>query len=105
MATVLLSAAGSAIGGSIGGSVLGIGAATIGQAAGAIAGSMIDQAILGTGSAPVETGRARALRLMASTEGAPIPTVWGRERVDGEVIWATLFRVDVRQTTPGGEVT
>src|SRR5690625_3748096 len=105
MATVLLSAAGSAIGGSIGGSVLGIGAATIGQAAGAIAGSMIDRAILGTGSAPVETGRARALRIMASTEGTPIPMVWGRMRVAGQVIWATRFREHVRTTTHGGKAT
>src|SRR5690625_5270893 len=105
MATVLLSAAGSAIGGSIGGSVLGIGAATIGQAAGAIAGSMIDRAILGTGSAPVETGRARALRIMASTEGTPIPMVWGRMRVAGQVIWATRFREHVRTSTHGGKAT
>src|SRR5690625_5359848 len=105
MATVLLSAAGSAIGGSIGGSMLGIGAATIGQAACVIAGSMIDQAILGTGSATVETGRARALRLMASTEGTPIPMVWGRMRVAGQVIWATRFREHVRTSTHGGKAT
>lgn len=105
MATVLLSAAGSALGGSIGGSVLGMGAATIGQAAGAIAGSLIDQAILGTGSAPVEVGRARALRIMASTEGAPIASIWGRMRVAGQIIWATRFLEHVRTSSQGGKAT
>lgn len=103
MATVLLSAAGSALGGSIGGSVLGMSAATIGQAAGAVAGSMIDQAILGAGSAPVEVGRARSLRIMSSTEGAPVPTVWGRMRVAGQVIWATRFLEHVRTSSRGGK--
>src|SRR5690606_20741177 len=96
---------GSALGGSIGGSVLGIGAATIGQAAGAIAGSMIDQVILGQGSAPVEVGRARSLRIMGSTEGAPVPTVWGRMRVAGQVIWATRFLEHVRTSSRGGKAT
>lgn len=105
MATVLLSAAGSAIGSSIGGSVLGIGAATLGRAAGAIAGSMIDQVILGAGSAPVEVGRARSLRIMASTEGTPVPAVWGRMRVAGQVIWATRFLEHVRTSTRGGKAT
>jgi hypothetical protein len=103
MATVLLSAAGSAIGGSIGGSVLGMGAATIGQAAGAIAGSMIDQVILGSGTAAVEVGRARGLRLQASTEGAPMALAFGRMRVAGQVIWATRFRENVRTTSQGGK--
>ncbi len=105
MATVLLSTAGSALGSSIGGSVLGMSAATLGQAAGAVAGSLIDQAILGQGSAPVDVGRARSLRLMASTEGAPLPTVWGRMRIAGQVIWATRFLENVRSSTRGGKST
>ena len=105
MATVLLSAAGSAIGGSIGGSVLGLSAATIGQAVGAVAGSVLDQTLLGSGSAAVETGRARALRIQSSTEGAPIPAVFGRMRVAGQVIWATRFHEHVRTTTQGGKAT
>ncbi|MEM6664380.1 MAG: host specificity protein, partial [Pseudomonadota bacterium] len=103
MATVILSAAGSAAGGAVGGSVLGISAGTLGRAAGAIAGSLIDNAILGQGSAPVETGRAKALRLQTSTEGAPIPRVSGRMRVSGQVIWQTRFRENVRTTTSGGK--
>ena len=105
MATVLLSAAGSALGSSINGSILGISTATLGRAAGAIAGSLIDQAILGTGSAPVDVGRVKSLRIQASTEGAPIPRVFGRMRVAGQVIWSTRFRETVRTTTQGGKAT
>ena len=105
MATVLLSAAGSAIGGSIGGTVLGVGAATLGQAAGAVAGSLIDQTILGTGSRAVEVGRARSLHLQTSTEGTPIPQLFGRMRIAGQVIWSTRFKEHVRTSTRGGKST
>ncbi|MEM6547214.1 MAG: glycoside hydrolase TIM-barrel-like domain-containing protein [Pseudomonadota bacterium] len=105
MATVLLGAAGGVVGGAIGGSVLGVSAATIGQAIGATAGSFIDQAILGPGSAAVETGRARSLRLQGSTEGAPIPVVWGRMRIAGQLIWSTKFLEHVSETTQGGKAT
>ncbi|MEM7743116.1 MAG: glycoside hydrolase/phage tail family protein [Pseudomonadota bacterium] len=105
MATLLLSAAGAAAGGSVGGSVLGMSAATIGQAAGAVAGSAIDQTILGQGSAAVETGRARNLRIQGSTEGVAIPQVWGRMRQSGQVVWATRYREQVRNTSQGGKAT
>lgn len=105
MATVLLSAAGSAIGGAIGGSVLGVGAATLGNAVGAVAGSLIDQRILGQGSRAVEVGRARALRIQGSTEGAPIPVIFGRMRVAGQIIWSTRYLERVRTTTAGGKAT
>ena len=46
-------------------------------------------------SAPQRTRRrgrgSTDLRVMASTEGAPIPRLWGRMRVAGQVIWATDF--------------
>lgn len=105
MATVLLSAAGAAIGGGIGGTVLGIGAATLGQAAGAVGGALLDQTILGSGSAPVETGRANALRIQSSTEGAPIPQCFGRMRLAGQLIWATRYLETVRNTSRGGKAT
>lgn len=105
MATVLLSAAGSAIGGSFGGTFLGLSGAVLGRAVGGIAGSFIDQAILGTGSAPVEVGRARSLRIQSSTEGAPIARVYGRMRVAGQVIWATRFRETVTTSRQGGKAT
>ncbi|MEM7683319.1 MAG: glycoside hydrolase TIM-barrel-like domain-containing protein [Pseudomonadota bacterium] len=102
MATVVLSAVGSAAGGTLGGSVLGISSAAIGQAAGAVAGSLLDQQLLGSGSAVVETGKAKSLRIQTSTEGAPVPQVFGRMRVAGQVIWSTRFRERVTTRTEGG---
>ena len=42
--------------------------------------------------AQIEGPRLNDLRVMASTEGAPIPRLWGRMRVAGQVIWATRLR-------------
>lgn len=92
MATLLLSAAGSAVGAGFGGTVLGLTGAVIGRAVGATLGRAIDQRLLGAGSEAVEVGRIDRLRLMGAGEGAPIPRVWGRMRVAGQVIWATRFR-------------
>ncbi|MEL6337033.1 MAG: glycoside hydrolase TIM-barrel-like domain-containing protein [Pseudomonadota bacterium] len=105
MATVLLAAAGNAVGSAIGGQILGMSAATIGQAAGAVAGSFIDQALLGQGSAAVDVGRARGLRLQSATEGAAMPLTYGRMRIAGQVIWSTRFLETVRETTQGGKAT
>lgn len=105
MASVLLSAAGSAIGTSVGGSVLGIGAASIGQAIGAVAGSFIDQSLLGSGRQATDIGRAQNLRLLTSTEGARIPLIFGAVRVAGQLIWSTRFKENIRNTTQGGKAT
>ena len=105
MATVLLSAAGSAIGGSVGGTVLGMSAATIGQAVGATVGGLIDQTILGSGSRALEVGRARSLHLQTSTEGMPIAQIYGRIRIAGQVIWSTRFKENVRTKNQGGKAT
>ena len=102
MATVVLAAAGAALGGSVGGSVLGVGAAALGQVAGAVLGGVIDARVLGGGSDPVERGRATSLRLQTAEEGAPIPRVYGRMRVAGQLIWSTRFREDVA-TNGGGK--
>ena len=72
MATLLLSAAGSALGGALGGSVAGLGTAVLGKAVGATLGSALDQRLLGAGSEPVETGRVERFRVMGSSEGAPL---------------------------------
>ncbi len=105
MATLLLSAAGQAVGAGIGGSILGVSAATIGQVAGAVAGAAIDQRILGQGAKAVETGRARSLRLQTSTPGAPMPEVWGRMRVAGQIVWSSRFLETSRTTTQGSKAT
>ena len=109
MATLALSAAGAAVGGALlpGLSLFGttISGAAIGQAAGAIAGSYIDQALFGASgqSKVVEGPRLSELTVMASTEGAPIPRVYGRARLSGQVIWATDFveeAVDASEPPP-----
>ena len=62
----------------------------------------------------VQGPRLPDLDVMASTEGAPIPRVYGRVRVAGEVIWATQLEEAVSTRTEetggkggasGGEVT
>jgi hypothetical protein len=92
MATVVLQAAGAAVGTMLGGPVGGL----IGRAIGAVAGSFIDQQLFGS-SRTVKGPRLTDLRVMSSSEGAPIPRLWGRMRVSGQVIWATDF--EERQTT------
>ncbi|MEZ5923918.1 MAG: glycoside hydrolase/phage tail family protein [Hyphomicrobiaceae bacterium] len=97
MATLALSAAGAAAGGALlpGVSLFGttVSGAAIGQAVGAIAGSYIDQALFGSSGQTriVEGPRLSELGVMASTEGASIPRLYGRARLAGQMIWATDF--------------
>ena len=117
MATLVLGAVGSAVGGALlpgGVSILGttLSGAALGGAFGAIGGSVIDQALLGPLAAPsgqtrIDQGpRLFDLKLGASSEGAPLPRVYGRMRLPGQLIWATRFKEDVivtTQTTGGGQ--
>jgi hypothetical protein len=95
MATVVLQYAGAAVGTLIGGPIGGI----IGRAAGAIAGSFIDQRLFGPGDKKIEGPRLNDLRVMASEEGAPIPVIYGRMRMSGQVIWATNLEEVVETDT------
>ncbi len=116
MATLVLGAVGSAVGGALfPGSVLGtaITGATIGGAVGSLAGAFIDQALLGplaTSSGDtrlVQGPRLSDVQLGASSEGAPLPRLYGRARLPGQLIWATRFKEEVTvttQTTGGGQV-
>ena len=97
MATVVLQAAGAGLGTLIGGPLGGM----IGRAVGAVAGSFIDQKLFGGGKATTGA-RLSDLRVMASSEGAPIPRLWGRMRVAGQVIWATDL-IERKQTDSGGK--
>ncbi|GAB5457396.1 MAG: glycoside hydrolase/phage tail family protein [Henriciella sp.] len=93
MAQIVLSQAGAVAGSTLlpnGITVLGqtIGGAAIGQAIGSVAGRAIDASL-----APVTEGpRVASLRITESREGAGLPTVYGRMRVGGQVIWATKFK-------------
>lgn len=95
MATVVLQYAGAAVGTFLGGPIGGI----IGRAAGAIAGNIIDQNLFGPGTKRTQGPRLNDLRVMASEEGAPIPRLWGRMRISGQVIWATNFEEMSKTTT------
>jgi hypothetical protein len=84
MATIVLQYAGAGLGGLIGGPV----GAMLGRAAGALAGSLVDSKLFG-GRRAAKGPRLDDLRVMASSEGAPIPVMWGRARLSGQVIWAS----------------
>lgn len=116
MATLVLGAVGSAVGGALfPGSVLGtaITGATIGGAVGSVAGALVDNTLLAPlANASGETHIAKGPRLSdvqlgASSEGAPLPRLYGRARLAGQLIWATRFKEEVTvtsQTTGGGQV-
>lgn len=96
MATLVLQTAGSLIGGAIGGPL----GAMAGRALGGLAGATLDQAWLGSSDSPrmVEGPRLTEMRGLGSTEGAPIPRVYGRARIGGELIWATRFEEEATTT-------
>jgi hypothetical protein len=109
MATLALSAIGSAVGGAVfpaGFSFLGasLTGAAIGRAVGGLAGAYIDNALFGaTGQQVARDGpRLADLTVTASTEGADIPRLYGRARLGGQIIWATNFEEEVTQTEAGG---
>jgi hypothetical protein len=86
MATLILQTAGAAVGTALGGPIGGI----IGSVIGTAAGSGIDAAVLGgSGTRRVEGPRLSDVAGLSSTEGDPIPRVYGRARIGGTLIWAT----------------
>ncbi|MBI1204013.1 MAG: hypothetical protein GC182_16040 [Rhodopseudomonas sp.] len=105
MAALLLSTAGSAVGKS----VFGPTGAIVGRLVGAVAGNAIDHALFGTRKErAVEGPRLSDLTVMASTDGAAIPRLYGRGRLSGQVIWATNLQEVVStssDTTGGGKST
>jgi hypothetical protein len=109
MATLAFAAAGAAIGAAIlpaGLTVLGttITGAAIGAQIGALGGSFVDQTLLsGSGqSRPYEGPRLSDLRVTTSTEGAPVPRLYGRARVGGQIIWAADIEEQVATERAGG---
>jgi hypothetical protein len=98
MATLVLQAAGSAIGGAIGGPA----GAMLGRAIGGIAGAVIDSSLVGGsgsgGGRQIEGPRLKEMNGLSSTEGDPIPRVYGRAKLGGQLIWATRFEEQVTTT-------
>ena len=96
MAALVLSVAGGAAG-----AVFGPAGAIAGRIAGALVGNAIDHSLF-TQDRTVQGPRLADLDVMASTEGAPIPRVYGRARLSGQVIWATRLEEVVSTRTEGG---
>jgi len=106
MATLALAAAGAAVGSSVlpaGVGFLGVAlsGATIGSQVGALAGAYVDAALFGASgqNRAVEGPRLSDLRITASTEGSPLPRIYGRARVGGQIIWATDLEEEIVTTT------
>lgn len=103
MATLLLGGAGSLVGGALFGPV----GALAGRALGALGGAVVDASLMGGSRSRVSEGpRLSDLDVMTSNAGAPLPRLYGRARLSGEVIWATRLEEVVStqvQTTGGGK--
>jgi GTA TIM-barrel-like domain/Putative phage tail protein len=99
MATLALGAIGAAVGAAALPSLSLLGTtltgAAIGQAAGALLGSAIDQALLGGGGRQIEGPRLSTLQVLSSSEGAPVPRLYGRARLGGQMIWATRLEEEI----------
>ncbi len=93
MAQLVLSAVGGALGG------------PVGAALGGALGAMADRAAIEALRPPREVGpRRKTLHLSSAAEGAPVPAVFGRARVGGQVIWAARFKARrVEQRQGGGK--
>lgn len=109
MATLALAAAGAFAGSALlpsGLSLLGVAVsgAALGGQLGALAGRYIDQSLFAASgqSRTLEGPRLSDLHVTASTEGAPVPRVYGSARVGGQVIWATDFEEEVVSGSAGG---
>ena len=76
--------------------------AEIGGALGSLIGSEIDSLFMGT--TVRRTGpRLTDVNIQSSTEGAPIPRLYGRMRVAGQLLWATKFKETATTTKSGGK--
>lgn len=84
MATLILAAVGSAVGEFIAGPL----GAIAGQALGGLAGAFLQPRA--SANTRVEIGpRLSKVTGLTSMEGAPVPRVYGRARIGGQMIWAT----------------
>ncbi len=84
MATLILAAVGSAVGGYFAGPL----GALAGQALGGLGGALLQPRAAATTRVEIGPRLSRATGL-TSMEGAPVPRVYGRARIGGQMIWAT----------------
>ena len=85
MATLALSLAGQFVGGAVAGPI----GATVGRALGALAGAAIDASLFADKPEPQAVAPGADVRLTGSSEGVPIPRLYGWSRLSGNIIWAT----------------
>ncbi len=102
MAEIVLSQAGAVAGNALlpeGLKVFGqqIAGAAIGKAVGSVVGRAIDASL----TPPQEGPRIESLQVMESREGASLPSVYGRGKVSGQVIWASRFKEKRREQSAG----
>ncbi|MFZ5610168.1 MAG: phage tail protein [Pseudomonadota bacterium] len=91
MATLVLAAVGQAIAGPVGSLV------------GAVAGSFIDRQIFRPGGGLREGPRLKDLSVQGASYGAPIPLIYGRARVAGNVIWSSGLVESRSEERSGGK--
>ncbi len=110
MATLALAAVGAAAGSALlpsGISLFGaaLSGAALGSQIGALAGSYVDNALFGAGTGRAASGpRLQAVHLTTSAEGAPVPRIYGRARIGGQVIWADdILEEKVTSSSGGGK--
>lgn len=71
--------------------------------AGSMVGSAIDNALFGSAGQSVQGPRLADLTVQASTDGAPLPLLFGTARLAGNVIWSTgLEEIASTQSQGGG---
>jgi hypothetical protein len=75
---------------------------TLATAAATAIGSVIDARLFGPGAQKQQGPRLDSLKVQASTEGAPIPEIAGRNRIAGQIIWATNFKEVAKTEKSGG---
>jgi hypothetical protein len=106
MATLVLQTAGALVGGLVGGPI----GAALGGAIGGAVGSAADATLLSAatqsraGRKVTYGPRLKDLDGISATEGAPIPRLYGRARLGGQVIWATRIEEELSysSTRPRG---
>lgn len=97
MASIVLAAAASSAAGAAG---WGMFATALASGAAGFAGGFIDRAIFGqTAKIHQEGARINDLVVQSSTYGMSIPTVYGNQRIAGNVIWARPIQEHITTTT------
>lgn len=98
MASIVLSAAGSALGAGL--PVVGpLVGGMVGRALGGVIGGAIDDAIVGGRSSAREGARLSDLAVQVSTYGKPIASLYGTARMAGNIIWSQPIKETATTTT------